>query len=139
MGHALSILHVAESMFQSLTTKINNAQGTVHTIYNMIEEDNGNVTLRILQPKRSVNISHTVMLFLPCEFNILIHDIPIGIQYRNLGKFFKLQEVYVHAGPQPLVRLVRCQPDNFYTTNLVNSVTLKLFCKTILYSNITFA
>ena len=37
-------------------------------IYNMNEYDNGNMTLRVIQPERGVDISHTVMLFLPCKF-----------------------------------------------------------------------
>ena len=37
-------------------------------IHNMNEYDNGNITLRVIQPERGVNISHTVMLFLLCKF-----------------------------------------------------------------------
>ena len=44
-------------------------------IHNVNEYDNGNITLGVIQRERGVDFSHTVMLFLPCKFILLIHDI----------------------------------------------------------------
>ena len=57
-------------------------------IHNMNEYDNGNVTLRVTQTERGVNISHTVMLFLPCKFTLLIHDIATYTAWEFLVEFF---------------------------------------------------
>ena len=52
-----------------------NDDETMHTaqftIHNMNEMDNGNVTLRVIQPERDINFNHTVMLFLPCKFVLI--------------------------------------------------------------------
>ena len=62
--------HPARSRVQHLITPNDNE--TMYKvnfiIHNMNEYDNGNVTLGVIQPERGVNISHTVMLFLPCKF-----------------------------------------------------------------------
>ena len=57
-------------------------------IHNMNEYDNGNVTLGVIQPERGVNFSHTVMLFSPCKFILLIHDIATYTVREFLAKFF---------------------------------------------------
>ena len=57
-------------------------------IHNMNEYDNGNITLRVIQPERGVNFSHTVMLFSPCKFTLLIHDIATYTMGEFLVEFF---------------------------------------------------
>ena len=57
------------------------------TIHNMNEMDNGNVTLRVMQPQREVNFnSSTVMLFLPCK-SVPIQYVNVGILWGFLADF----------------------------------------------------
>ena len=64
-----------------------------YIIHNMNEYDNGNVTLTVMQPKRGVNFSHTVMLFLPCKFMLLIHYIATYTVQEFLAEFFNSRSV----------------------------------------------
>ena len=52
----------------------------------MNEMDNGNVTLRVMQPESEVNFNHTVMLFLPCKF-VPIQCGDVGILWGLLADF----------------------------------------------------
>ena len=82
-------LDPARSRVQHLIT--HNGDETMHKvnfiIHNMNEYDNGNVTLGVVQPERGVNISHTVMLFSPCKFILLIHDIATYTVREFLAEF----------------------------------------------------